>query len=71
MLKLVINRYDISNYHKVNPIFGTMEDVERLIRETHRRDLKIILDIALNHTASTVSIKSADGRHICHQLITP
>jgi oligo-1,6-glucosidase len=33
-----------------------MEDVELLILETHRRGLKIILDIALNHTAWDVSI---------------
>ncbi|BDD56159.1 hypothetical protein MAP00_001636 [Monascus purpureus] len=44
--------YDISNYRKVNPIFGTMEELELLIRETHKRDMKIILDIALNHTSS-------------------
>lgn len=49
------DRYDIGDYHKVNPIFGTMEDFEVLVQETHRRGLKIILDIALNHTASTVS----------------
>lgn len=51
-----MNRYDISDYRKVNPVYGTMEDVELLIRETHQRNLRIILDIALNHTASTVSI---------------
>ncbi|EAW14025.1 alpha-glucosidase [Aspergillus clavatus NRRL 1] len=44
--------YDISNYRKVNPIFGTMEDLELLINETHDRGLKLILDIALNHTAT-------------------
>ncbi|GIC85293.1 glycoside hydrolase family 13 protein [Aspergillus udagawae] len=44
--------YDISDYRKVNPIFGTMEDMEFLIQETHRRGLRLILDIALNHTAT-------------------
>ncbi|KAF7128608.1 hypothetical protein CNMCM5793_003396 [Aspergillus hiratsukae] len=44
--------YDISDYTKVNPIFGTMQDVELLIQETHRRGLRLILDIALNHTAT-------------------
>jgi len=47
--------YDISDYRKVNPVFGTMEDLELLVQETHHRGLKIILDIALNHTADTVS----------------
>ncbi|KAJ5805177.1 hypothetical protein N7474_011064 [Penicillium riverlandense] len=45
--------YDISDYRKVNPIFGTMEDMELLVQETHNRGLKIVLDIALNHTADT------------------
>ncbi|GFG04169.1 oligo-1,6-glucosidase [Aspergillus udagawae] len=44
--------YDISDYRNVNPIFGTMEDMEFLIQETHRRGLRLILDIALNHTAT-------------------
>lgn len=54
-LQLNQDRYDIGDYRKVNPIFGTMEDFELLVQETHQRGLKIILDIALNHTASTVS----------------
>ncbi|GIJ98560.1 hypothetical protein Aspvir_000678 [Aspergillus viridinutans] len=44
--------YDISDYRKVNPVFGTMQDMELLIQETHRRGLRLILDIALNHTAT-------------------
>ncbi|PKX98967.1 glycoside hydrolase family 13 protein [Aspergillus novofumigatus IBT 16806] len=44
--------YDISDYRKVNPVFGTMQDMELLIEETHRRGLRLILDIALNHTAT-------------------
>lgn len=57
--------YDIGDYRKVNPIFGTMEDFELLVREAHGRGLKIVLDIALNHTASTASLSvihlSTDG----------
>lgn len=53
------DRYDIGDYRKVNPTFGTMADFELLVQETHRRGLKIILDIALNHTASTVSLSAA------------
>lgn len=33
-----------------------MEDLELLIREIHKRNMKIILDIALNHTSSEVSL---------------
>lgn len=61
---LTDSRYDIADYRKINPIFGTMEDLELLVRETHQRGLKIILDIALNHTASTVQCR------VCFHLFT-
>ncbi|KAJ9210371.1 CAZyme family GH13 [Paecilomyces variotii] len=43
--------YDISDYKKVNPLYGTLEDLELVIRSAHERGLRIILDIALNHTS--------------------
>jgi alpha-glucosidase len=36
--------YDISDYRDVDPLFGTQEDAERLIREAHDRGLKVIVD---------------------------
>ena len=45
------NGYDISDYEGVDPVFGTMTDVERLIDELHRRDMKLILDVVLNHSS--------------------
>jgi glycosidase len=36
--------YDISNYCEIDPLFGTMEEFDELVREAHRRALKIILD---------------------------
>ncbi|KAH7305546.1 putative alpha-glucosidase [Stachybotrys elegans] len=43
--------YDIANYYKINPLYGKMEDFDNLLEEAHRQGLRIILDIALNHTS--------------------
>ena len=40
---LVDNGYDISDYYKVNPIFGTNEDMEHLIEEAQKRKIKILI----------------------------
>lgn len=46
------NGYDISNYLKINERFGTLEDFETLISEAHKRDLKVMIDIVINHTST-------------------
>lgn len=45
------NGYDISDYQGIAPEFGTMEDMEELIAEGHKRSIKIIMDLVLNHTS--------------------
>jgi oligo-1,6-glucosidase len=47
----VDNGYDISDYQAINPRFGTMADFERLLAEAHRRDLRVIMDLVVNHTS--------------------
>jgi oligo-1,6-glucosidase len=45
------NGYDISDYLKIDPIFGSMDDMKQLIHEAHQKDLKIIMDLVVNHTS--------------------
>ncbi len=45
------NGYDIRDYRKILSTFGTMEDFDRLLAEVHRRGMKLILDLVLNHTS--------------------
>ena len=44
--------YDIADYYEVNPVYGSMADVEELIAAIHARGMRIITDLALNHTSS-------------------
>lgn len=46
------NGYDISDYYNIDKMFGTLEDFKRLLEETHRRGMKLILDMVVNHTST-------------------
>lgn len=43
--------YDISNYEDIHPSFGTVADIEELIKQLHDRDMKLLLDLVINHTS--------------------
>lgn len=44
--------YDISGYDAIDPVFGTMGDMEQLIREAGARGIRVIMDLVVNHTSS-------------------
>jgi alpha-amylase len=44
--------YDVSNYYRVEPDYGTNEDFKRLVAEAHRRGIHVLVDMVLNHASS-------------------
>lgn len=46
------HKYDITDYYAIDPEYGTMEDLHLLIREAHKKNIKVILDLVLNHCSS-------------------
>lgn len=45
------NGYDISDYKAIHPDFGTMEELDLLLEEVHKRGMKLIMDLVINHTS--------------------
>lgn len=45
------NGYDISDYCEIHPNYGTLADMDRLIAEAKKRDIRIIMDLVINHTS--------------------
>jgi oligo-1,6-glucosidase len=46
------NGYDISDYYDVDPLFGTLADLDDLIANLHERGMKLVMDLVVNHTSS-------------------
>ncbi len=46
------NGYDISDYRSIAPEYGTSDDIKRLIKEMHSRNMKLIMDLVPNHTSN-------------------
>ena len=45
------NGYDISDYYDINPKLGTLDDMKELFAEAKKRDMRIIMDLVINHTS--------------------
>lgn len=43
--------YDISDYEDIDPRYGSLDDVDELISELHKRDMKLVMDLVVNHTS--------------------
>ena len=41
--------YDIADYYQIDPIFGTMEDMDRLLEEAKKREIGVLMDLVINH----------------------
>lgn len=48
---MVDNGYDVANFYEINPLYGSMDDMERLIAEAGKRNIKIVMDLVFNHTS--------------------
>ncbi len=44
--------YDVTDYFKVNPEYGTEEDFKRFLEEAHNRGIRVVIDMVLNHTSN-------------------
>ncbi len=47
----VDNGYDISDYYKIDPKYGQLDDLKTLLEEAHKIGIKVILDLVVNHTS--------------------
>jgi len=50
--------YDIADYKAIDPKYGTVEDVDRLIAGLKERGMKLMMDLVVNHTSDEVSLLS-------------
>ena len=66
--------YDISDYDEIDPMFGNMKDMKRLISEADRRNIKVLMDLVVNHTSSEhiwfqKALQDPDGKYGKYYII--
>jgi glycosidase len=61
--------YDVTDYTSVNPDYGTLDDLTTLLDEAHKRGIKVIMDLVVNHTSSQNPwfVDSAAGKGSAHR----
>lgn len=60
--------YDVEDYYRVNPLLGNNDDLKKLLREAHSRDIRVILDLVMNHVSCQhqwfkEALKSRDSKY--------
>ncbi|WP_084625914.1 alpha-glucosidase [Flavobacterium soli] len=48
----VDNGYDVADYYQIDPTYGTKTDFDNFLKEAHKRNIKVIMDLVLNHTST-------------------
>lgn len=58
------HKYDVTDYKDIHPDYGTMEDFKRMLEAAHEKDIKIVIDLIINHTSSQHQwfVESKSGR---------
>lgn len=62
--------YDIADYKAIDPIYGTIEDVDHLVSALKQRDMKLMMDLVVNHTSDEVScqVSQSEERSNCNSM---
>ena len=68
------HKYNVKDYYEIDPSYGTMDDFKNLINECHKRGIKLIIDLVLNHSASNnswfIKAKEAYEKTLNNQILT-
>jgi len=48
----VDNGYDVADYYRIDPVYGSLEDFKSFLNEAHKREIKVIMDMVINHTST-------------------
>lgn len=46
------HKYDVTDYYGIHPDYGTMDDFKRFVQEAHKRDIKVVIDLVINHSGA-------------------